>query len=216
MMIRRMAFIVIMIALVATVVPARAQDPEAAWRDRVVEANTLLKDDQLPQAEAAARRALTAAQEIFGANHTHVAETAYLLMQALARAGRPADEIEALLRRIQGIERTVVESRSRTFEMTWDYGPPEQEWPDAQHVVLALPNFPGYSEHIFSTDLGGYLEKLPNRRVRVTFQIQYDRSLKQTVSHRIARIGELEHWQSYFSINGSSDPVGKSPWDPEP
>jgi hypothetical protein len=203
--------IVLCTALVGVGLPAAAQ--ETVWRDLVLETNALLQADKLPEAEAAARRALAAAQQAFGPNHTRVSETAYLLMQTLALQGKPTAEIDALLRKIQEIGAAVIETRRQTLAMAWTKGPPERQWPDATQVVFTLPDFPGYSEQIFSTDLAPYLETLGAGPVPVTFELKYDTSVQRIVGRRIVKIGEREQWQSYFAATAVADPGVKTPWD---
>ena len=101
-------------------------------------------------------------------------------------------------------------TREMAFDMEWSYGGPSQGHSSRQHVVLRFKSHPNHYVGIFSEDLGGYLETLPSRDVRVVFEVTTDfgrmRGFHET------QIGGKQSWTQlggYAGVSGSSDP---SPW----
>jgi len=116
-----------------------------------------------------------------------------------------------------------------TKEMTWGYGEPVAELPSAKHVMLTFVEYPEVFVGMYSDDLGGYLESLPTKKVKVRFKISYvfggrepydwlnpvqavtivkSYLLDQEWS-RIESIGERTRWQMYFSYMGSRGNGGR-------
>ena len=101
-------------------------------------------------------------------------------------------------------------TREMGFDMEWSYGGPSQGHSSRQHVVLRFKSHPNHYVGIFSADLGGYLETLPSRDVRVVFEVTTD--FGRTRGFHETQVGDRRSWihlGGYAGVSGSSDP---SPW----
>ena len=101
-------------------------------------------------------------------------------------------------------------TREMAFDMDWSYGGSAQGYPAGQHIVLRFKSHPNHYVGIFSEDLGGYLETLPSRDVRVVFEVTTD--FGRTRGFHEIQVGDKRSWSQlsgYAGVRGCSDP---SPW----
>lgn len=97
------------------------------------------------------------------------------------------------------------------FDMTWTYGKPDDQWPEAKHIVLKFVDHPSQVVGIYSEDLGNYLDNLDTDTVPVTFRVH--RQLGCVSSYSVIKIGDLQHWDDQGGYGGGEGGDPASPWD---
>jgi len=95
--------------------------------------------------------------------------------------------------------------------MTWTYGEPAEQWPEARHVILSFVDYPNHHVGIYSNDLGDYLDKLTTESVSVTFRVH--RQFGCVSSYSEISIGALQHWDVQGGYGGGEGGYPASPWD---
>lgn len=124
-------------------------------------------------------------------------------------------------------------NRRVTRQMSWRYAEPSPRWPSSKHILLTFTDFPDESVGIYSRDLGGYLERLPDGQVPVVFEaspvfggmhgrdwINPLKYLELDVGwlqgnrwYHAVQIGALTRWHSDFSYGGRRGTALAPSWD---
>ncbi|MCZ6861402.1 MAG: hypothetical protein O7I42_14205 [Alphaproteobacteria bacterium] len=178
---------------------------------RFAEAWALFEERKLERAIDIAHQAWTESREAFGPEdmRTFEAEELWLIIRIHERhaAGLPYDD---LFPRLWAIEDKSIVRREIAYEMTWHYGEPGDQWPNAKHIILTYVSYPNYHEGIYSSELADHLETLGRDRICVVFSVTHD-AIGEHKSHRIIEIGGITRWKSRFSYLNSVGAQGALP-----
>lgn len=164
-------------------------------------------------AEEAALKAVDETVSKYGENHTYTGRTLYLLMAVYIQLQKKPEAL-AIAKRMEAIQKEISETKIKTYPMTWKLGEPNEKIPDTKNVVLTFVNYPKFSIGYFSNEMADYLEKLNAEQVDVTFELDFDTSLKRVVGHTPTKIDELEQWEAkngYSQVRENPTPE-ESPW----
>ncbi len=182
---------------------------------RFAEAWALFEERKLERAIDVAHQAWAESREAFGPEdmRTFEAEELWLIIRIQERhsAGLSYDD---LFPRLWAIEDKSIVRREIAYEMTWHYGEPGEQWPNAKHIILTYVSNPNQYIGIYSSELADHLETLRGDRICVVISVTYD-AIGEHKSHRIIEIGGMTRWKSRFSYISSVGALGAlpSPWE---
>ncbi len=178
---------------------------------RFAEAWALFEERKLERAIDVAHQAWMESREAFGPEdiRTFEAEELWLIIRIQERhaAGLPYDD---LFPRLWAIEDKSIVRREIAYEMTWQYGEPGDQWPNAKHIILTYVSYPNYHEGIYSSELADHLETLRGDRICVVISVTYD-AIGESKSHRIIEIGGMTQWKDRFSYSSRVGAQGALP-----
>ncbi len=178
---------------------------------RFAEAWALFEERKLERAIDVAHQAWMESREAFGPEdmRTFEAEELWLIIRIQERhaAGLPYDD---LFPRLWAIEDKSIFRREIAYEMTWHYGEPGDQWPNAKHIILTYVSYPTYHEGIYSSELADHLETLRGDRICVVMSVTYD-AIGESKSHRIIEIGGMTQWKDRFSYSSRVGTQGALP-----
>jgi hypothetical protein len=201
------------LAFLTTFVPAAStQDPEEIWQELENQVAEPLERKDPVAAEQKAKEVLATAEKTFGPTHTYTGKALYMLAIIYQETGKKK-EAAAIMKRLQEIMDRNIQKRQMIFGMSWQYGEPDKEWPEAKHIVLTFVDYPNHYMGIYSKDLGPYLESLKKDHVPVVLRISYDTSLQKVMSHSLVQIGDLKKWQDFRSYTGTKGDYSPAPYD---
>jgi len=103
-----------------------------------------------------------------------------------------------LFPRLWAIEDKSIVRREIAYEMTWHYGEPGEQWPNAKHIILTYVSNPNHYIGIYSSELADHLETLREDRICVVLSVTYD-AIWEAKSYRIIEIGGMTRWKSSYS-----------------
>jgi hypothetical protein len=153
----------------------------------------------LERAIDVAHQAWTESREAFGPEdmRTFEAEELWLIIRIQERdaAGLSYDD---LFPRLWAIEDKSIVRREIAYEMTWHYGEPGEQWPNAKHIILTYVSNPNHYIGIYSSELADHLETLREDRICVVLSVTYD-AIWEAKSYRIIEIGGMTRWKSSYS-----------------
>jgi len=166
---------------------------------RFAEAVALFEELKWERAIVVAHQAWMESREMFGPEdmRTFEAEELWLIIRIHERhaAGLSYDD---LFPRLWAIEDKSIVRRENAYEMTWHYGEPGEQWPNAKHIILTYVSYPNKHEGIYSSELADHLETLRGDRICVVITVTYD-AIGEHKSHRIIEIGGMTRWKSSYS-----------------
>ncbi len=182
---------------------------------RFAEAWALFEERKLERAIDVAHQAWMESQEAFGPEdmRTFEAEELWLIIRIQERhaAGLSYDD---LFPRLWAIEDKSIVRREIAYEMTWHYGEPGEQWPNAEHVILTYVSNPNQYIGIYSSELADHLETLLGNRICVVLSVTYD-AIWEAKSYRIIEIGGMTRWKSIYSYaaGGGAQGALPAPWE---
>ncbi len=91
--------------------------------------------------------------------------------------------------------------RDFTFKMTWKYGKPHEELPNAKHIILTFKHAPSFWVEYYSNELSKYLESQNSKEVDIKIRVTYD--LGKVRGYNIVQVGSLKKWKSVGYSGGS-------------
>jgi len=166
---------------------------------RFAEAWALFEERKLERAIVVAHQAWTESREMFGPEdmRTFEAEELWLIIRIQERdaAGLSYDD---LFPRLWAIEDKSIVRREIAYEMTWHYGEPGEQWPNAKHIILTYVSNPNRYIGIYSSELADHLDTLRGNRICVVLSVTYD-AIWEAKSYRIIEIGGMTRWKSSYS-----------------
>ena len=182
---------------------------------RFAEAWALFEERKLERAIDVAHQAWMESQEAFGPEdmRTFEAEELWLIIRIQERhaAGLSYDD---LFPRLWAIEDKSIVRREIAYEMTWHYGEPGEQWPNAKHIILTYVSNPNQYIGIYSSELADHLETLLGNRICVVLSVTYD-AIWEAKSYRIIEIGGMTRWKSIYSYaaGGGAQGALPAPWE---
>jgi hypothetical protein len=166
---------------------------------RFAEAIALFEELKWERAIVVAHQAWMESREMFGPEdmRTFEAEELWLIIRIQERdvAGLSYDD---LFPRLWAIEDKSIARREIAYEMTWHYGEPGEQWPNAKHIILTYVSNPNHYIGIYSSELADHLETLREDRICVVLSVTYD-AIWEAKSYRIIEIGGMTRWKSSYS-----------------
>ena len=166
---------------------------------RFAEAVALFEELKWERAIVVAHQAWMESREMFGPEdmRTFEAEELWLIIQIQERdvEGLSYDD---LFPRLWAIEDKSIARREVAYEMTWHYGEPGEQWPNAKHIILTYVSNPNHYIGIYSSELADHLETLREDRICVVLNVTYD-AIWEAKSYRIIEIGGMTRWKSSYS-----------------
>ena len=166
---------------------------------RFAEAVALFEELKCERAIVVAHQAWMESREMFGPEdmRTFEAEELWLIIRIQERdvEGLSYDD---LFPRLWAIEDKSIVRREIAYEMTWHYGEPGEQWPNAKHIILTYVSNPNHYIGIYSSELADHLETLREDRICVVLSVTYD-AIWEAKSYRIIEIGGMTRWKSSYS-----------------
>ncbi len=219
--IRHLLLFVLSLGNIALLVGS-AMAEERVRSARFAEAVALFEELKWERAIVVAHQAWMESREMFGPEdmRTFEAEELWLIIRIQERdvAGLSYDD---LFPRLWAIEDKSIVRREIAYEMTWHYGEPGEQWPNAKHIILTYVSNPNHYIGIYSSELADHLETLREDRICVVLNVTYD-AIWEAKSYRIIEIGGMTRWKSSYSYaaGGGAQGALPAPWgqkfDPTP
>jgi len=196
--IRHLLLFVLSLGNIALLVGS-AMAEERVRSARFAEAVALFEELKWERAIVVAHQAWMESREMFGPEdmRTFEAEELWLIIriQEGDAAGLSYDD---LFPRLWAIEDKSIVRREIAYEMTWHYGEPGEQWPNAKHIILTYVSNPNHYIGIYSSELADHLETLREDRICVVLSVTYD-AIWEAKSYRIIEIGGMTRWKSSYS-----------------
>jgi hypothetical protein len=196
--IRHLLLFVLSLGNIALLVGS-AMAEERVRSARFAEAVALFEELKWERAIVVAHQAWMESREMFGPEdmRTFEAEELWLIIRIQERdvAGLSYDD---LFPRLWAIEDKSIARREIAYEMTWHYGEPGEQWPNAKHIILTYVSNPNHYIGIYSSELADHLETLREDRICVVLSVTYD-AIWEAKSYRIIEIGGMTRWKSSYS-----------------
>ncbi len=196
--IRHLLLFVLSLGNIALLVGS-AMAEERVRSARFAEAVALFEELKWERAIVVAHQAWMESREMFGPEdmRTFEAEELWLIIRIQERDAEGLS-YDDLFPRLWAIEDKSIVRREIAYEMTWHYGEPGEQWPNAKHIILTYVSNPNHYIGIYSSELADHLETLREDRICVVLSVTYD-AIWEAKSYRIIEIGGMTRWKSSYS-----------------